>query len=104
LVAADRRQPGRCAAAAPGRVQDQVGIDGLLDANGAVRDPHPGDAVPGCGGDEPDDLAPVDELDGGQRPHPGQDVTFQEGPAGLVGDEVWGMTLEAEPMADRGKA
>jgi hypothetical protein len=102
-VVADSRQPGRRAAAASGRVQDQIGAEGLLDANGAAPDPHPGDAVPGHGGDQPNDLAPVDELDGGQRPHPALHVTFQEGPAGLVSDESWVMALEAEPMAPRGE-
>jgi hypothetical protein len=61
-VVAERRQPHRGAAAAPGGVEDQVGAEGLLDAVCAAQDPHPGDAVPGCGGDEPDDVAPLDDL------------------------------------------
>ena len=103
-VVADRRQPGRRTAAASGGVEDQVGAEGLLDAVGAAQDPYPGDAVPGCGGDEPDDLAPVDDLDGGQGQDPGAHLTFQAGPTGLVGDDLWWVALETEPMAARGEA
>jgi hypothetical protein len=98
-VVADRREPGRRAAAASGGVQDQIGVEGLLDAVGATQDPHAGDAVPGYRGDEPDDVAPVDDLDRGQRPDPGTHLTFQVGPAGLAGDGFWWVALEAEPMA-----
>jgi hypothetical protein len=103
-VVADRRQPGRRAAAASGGVQDQIGVEGLLDAVGATQDPHPGDAVPGYRGEEPGDVAPVDDLDRGQRPDPGAHLSFQVGPAGLAGDGSWWVALEAEPMATGGEA
>jgi hypothetical protein len=105
LVVAHGRKPGRRPAAAPGRVQDQVGVDGLLGAAGvAPQYPHPGDAVSGRGGDQPEDLAPVDDLDRGQRPDPGANVTFQVGPAGLADEGVRGAALEAEKMTGRGEA
>jgi hypothetical protein len=103
-VVAERRQPGRGATAASGGVQHQLGAEGLLDAVGAAQDPHPGDAVPGGGGDEPDDLAPVDDLDRWQRQDPGAYLTFQVGTAGLAGGGPWWVALEAEPMAARGEA
>jgi hypothetical protein len=72
LVVTDRRQPGVCAAAAPGRVHDEVGVKGLLGAVGSeMQEPYPADAVSSRGRDESDDLAPVDDLDRGQPPDPG---------------------------------
>jgi hypothetical protein len=104
LVVADRRQPGRRTAAASGGVDDQVGAEGLLGAVGAAPHSHPGDAVAGCGGEEPDDVAPVDDLDRGQRPDPGAHLAFQVGPAGLVGSGPCRVAPEAERMATRGEA
>src|SRR6266542_1434102 len=104
LVVADRRQPGRRTAAAPGGVENQIGAEGLLGAGRAAPDPHPGDAVSGGGGVEPDDVALVDDLDGGQRPDPGAQLTFEVGPAGLPGGGLCRVALEAERMAARREA
>jgi hypothetical protein len=105
LLVADRRQPVRHAAAAPGGIQDQVGIEGLLGVGGMRQHPHPGNPVPGRRrGDQPDGLAPVQDLDSGQRLDPGANVAFQEGPAGLAHEGLCGTALEAKAMATRGKA
>ena len=103
LVVADRRQPGRTAAAASGGVDDQVAAEALLDTGG-IGQPHPGDAVPGGGGGQPDDLAPVQDLDGRQCLDAGVHLIFQEGPAGLADKGLCGTAREAEAMAGRGEA
>ena len=103
LVVADRRQPGRHPAAAPGGVEDQVGVHGLLGATAEAQDPHPGDAVPGRIGGQTDGLAPVDELDRRQRGDPSAEVAFQVGPAGLAADRLRGPAGEAEQVAARGE-
>ena len=103
-VVADRRQPGRCPAAAPGRVDDQVGVDDLLGAAGGAHSPHPGDAVPGRVGAEADDLAPIHDLDRGQRTDPGPDAAFEVGPAGLADEGLGRAAPEAERTTGRSEA
>jgi hypothetical protein len=64
---AEGGKPGRRPAAAPGRVDHEVGLDGLLGAVGtaATQNPHPGNPVSGRAGDQTEDLAPVEDLDRG---------------------------------------
>src|SRR5215218_3946310 len=105
LVVTDRRQPGRRTAAASCRVHDEVGVEGLLGAVGTeMQEPYPGDAVSSSGGDEPDDLAPVDDFDRGKRPDTRAYVAFQVRPAGLTDEGLPGAAPEAEQMTARGEA
>jgi hypothetical protein len=104
-LVAGGRQPGGRAAAAPGRVDDQVGDQDLLGrgAGVAAARPHPGDAIARRGRHQPGDVTAVDDLDRGERPDPGPHMRLQVGPAPELRHGPVRAALEAERMTTRGK-
>ncbi len=98
-VVATRRQPGRRPAAAPGRVDDEVRVEGdICIPGGPALDLHPGDAVPRRRHGQSESLALVDDVNRWERADTCTQVTLQVGPAELVDQRLRGPGPQAEEV------